>query len=137
MLPPRARPTLLDPLLAYPSAILGRECAIVRNLEWLGSIITASAVRRGMTEEKKMRRKVLAWWVKENECDRRERVEKVFPSAEAAAEVDEHTHGPHPPTEPDAAPSSGSGAKLSQASCQNHPKDYFKESLLYRKQLDM
>lgn len=35
---------LLDPLLAYPSSILGREHAIVVNLEHIKTIITAQEV---------------------------------------------------------------------------------------------
>ncbi|GAB2278375.1 Magnesium transporter MRS2-2 [Dionaea muscipula] len=35
---------ILDPLLSYPSTILGREKAIVLNLEHIKAIITADAV---------------------------------------------------------------------------------------------
>eukprot|EP00250_Pteridium_aquilinum_P032993 c5071_g1_i1 orf=135-431(+) len=35
---------ILDPLLSYPSAILGREHAIVLNLEHIKAIITAEEV---------------------------------------------------------------------------------------------
>lgn len=41
---PARDPRVLDPVLSYPSSILGRERAIVVNLEHVKAIITASEV---------------------------------------------------------------------------------------------
>jgi hypothetical protein len=47
---------ILDPLLAYPSTILGREKAIVVNLEAIKAIITADEVRHPTHKDEKQAR---------------------------------------------------------------------------------